>query len=79
MNSNMTKYLALEKKFNEYGGKFRWWNGIEFGTILGMVAGLMGKSTTAWAVCAIAFIFEAVIAFIYLKKINKTLEEMRKL
>lgn len=79
MNSNMTQYLALEKKFNEYNIKFEWWNGTELGTLVGMFAGLVGKSATAWFVCAIAFIFESVMAFIYLKKTDKILEEMSKL
>lgn len=79
MNSDMTKYLALEKKFRDYGGKFRLWNGMEFGTIVGMVAGVIGGSTTAWVICVIAFIIESMMAFIYLKKSNKILEEMGKL
>ena len=79
MNSNMTQYLALEKKFNEYTEKFKWWNGTSIGTIVGMFAALVGKSATAWVVCVIAFIFESVIAVAYLKKTDKILEEMRKL
>lgn len=79
MNSNMTKYLALEKKFRECGEKFRWWNGMEFGTIVGMIAGLVGESTIAWGICTIVFIFESVMAFIYLKKTNKILDEISKL
>ena len=79
MNSNMTQYLALEKKFKEYSEKFKWWNGTGFGTIVGMFAALVGKSATAWVVCVIAFIFESMIAFTYLKKTDKILEEMSKL
>ena len=79
MNSNMTQYLALEKKFNEYNEKFNWWNGMESGTIVGMFASFMGKSVIAWFVCAIACIFEFMMAFTYLKKIDKILEEMSKL
>ena len=75
----MTQYLALEKKFNEYGEKFKWWNGAEFGTIIGTVATMMGKSITAWVICVVAFIFETVIVFTYLKKRDKILEEMSKL
>ena len=79
MNSNMTQYLALEKKFNEYSEKFKWWNGTEFGTIVGMFAALVGKSKIAWVVCFVVFIVESVMAFVYMKKTDKILEEMRKL
>lgn len=79
MNSNMTQYLALEKKFNEYSEKFKWWNGTEFGTIVGMFAALVGKSEIAWVICFVVFIFESVMAFIYMKKTDKILEEMKKL
>lgn len=79
MNSNMTQFLALEKKFNEYIEKFKWWNGTEFGTIVGMFAALVEKSEIAWVICFVVFIFESVMAFIYMKKTDKILEEMRKL
>lgn len=79
MNSNMTQYLALKEKFDKYNTKFKWWNGAEFGTIVGMFATLVGKSSTAWAICVIAFILESAIAFTYLKKTDKILEEMSKL
>ena len=75
----MTQYLALKEKFNEYSEKFKWWNGTEFGTLVGMLAASVGKSVIAWGICIVAFIFESVMAFIYLKKTDKILEEMKKL
>ena len=75
----MTQFLALEKKFNEYNRKFNWWNGTEFGTIVGAFAALVGQSVIAWVVCLVVFIFESAMAFIYMKKTDKILEEMSKL
>lgn len=79
MNSNMTQYLALEKKFKEYGKKAVWWNIAQYGTTIGLLVTQAGESITAWAICLIAFILETVVVFTYLKKRDKILKEVSKL
>ena len=77
MNSNMTQYLALEKKFTQYGEKFKFWNGMEFGIIIAMI--LTIPDTTRYLIAVGCWLIATVFAAIYLHKTKKIIEEMEKI
>lgn len=72
----MDNNYELVNKFLEYVNKFKWWNGAEFGTIVGLFATLFDKGSIAWIICLIAFVLESIIAYRHMKKADKILAEL---
>lgn len=73
----MTQYLALEKKFNKYGEKFKFWNGMQFGIIIAMI--LTITDNTRYLIAVGCWLIVTVFAAIYLYKIKKIIKEMEKI
>ena len=76
MTERQEKFWELSKQFDRYEEKFMWWNGAEFGTLLGMLATLF-THVYWWLFCA--FWVEFAFAYYYTRKNKKILKEMDKL
>lgn len=76
MTERQEKFWELSKQFDRYEKKFMWWNGAEFGTLLGMLATLF--THVYWWLFG-AFWVEFAFACYYQRKNKKILAEMDKL
>lgn len=72
------QFWELEKQFYKNDWRFSWWNGAEFGTMLGMLGALFNESACYWWLLG-AFCIECGFAYYYLRKNKKILKEMDKL
>ena len=70
------QFFELERQFNRNSEKFNWWNGAEFGTLLGSFATLF--TPVYWWLFG-AFWVEVAFACYYQRKNKKILAEMDKL
>lgn len=77
---NKELFFELDKKYYDAHSKFRWWNGAEFGTMAGMWLFILDTPVDYrfWILLCLWGI-EAIMAYIYLKKIDKILKEMERL
>lgn len=76
MTHIQNEFWKLSRKFDSNQEKFAWWNGAEFGTIVGMVVTLHSKAY--WWLFS-AFCVEFVFAWYYQRQNKKILAEMDKL
>ena len=72
------KFFELDREFSRNHAKFAWWNGAEFGTILGMILTLFIKAVCYWFLFA-AFCVEFGFAWYYQRCDKKILAEMENL
>lgn len=73
----MAQYLALEKSLKEYGKKFKFCNGMQFGIIIAMI--LTIPDNTRYLIAVGCWLIATVFAAIYLHKIKKIIKEMKKI
>lgn len=76
MSKRDEQFFELDRQFNRNNEKFMWWNGAEFGTLLGQFATLF--TPVYWWLFG-AFWVEFVFACYYQRKNKKILAEMDKL
>lgn len=75
---NNEKFFELNREFDHNHAKFNWWNGAEFGTILGGIVCVFVSPIHYWILFA-AFCVEFGFACYYQRKNKKILAEMDKL
>ena len=76
MTKRQEKFWKLSRQFDNYHGKTMWWNGAEFGTLLGALATLF--TDVYWWLFG-AFCVEFGFVYYYQHKNKKILKEMEKL
>lgn len=70
----LEKFWDIEREFNQFHEKFEWWNGAEFGTLIGMIVALFTKTGYWWLFSA--WLVETIFAWRYMKKCKKVLAKM---
>lgn len=78
MTEKQEQFFELERQFNRNIEKFNWWNGAEFGTILGGIVCVFVSPIHYWILFA-AFCVEFGFALHYQRKGKKILNEMEEL
>lgn len=78
MTEKQEQFFELERQFNRNSEKFMWWNGAEFGTILGSIVCVFISHIHCWILLG-AFWVEFAFACYYQRKNKKILAEMDKL
>ena len=78
MKNNTEKFFELDREFNRNLAKFNWWNGVEFGTILGGIVCLFISPIHYWILFC-AFCIEFMFALHYQRRGKKILNEMKEL
>lgn len=76
--TNTEKFCELYKDFETVYDKFSWWNGAEFGTLLGCFILIFAQPLYYW-ILFVAFWIEFAFACYYQRQAKKILEEMEKL
>lgn len=71
------KFFKICKEFDVNHAKFNWWNGAEFGTLLGQIITLYEHSTCYWWLFS-AFWIEFVFTWYYQRNGRKILKKMDK-
>lgn len=77
---NKELFFELDKKYYKNHDKFKWWNGTEFGTMVGMWLFVFDTPVDyRFWVLLVFWVIEAIMAGIYLKRIDKVLKDMERL
>ena len=76
--NNIERFFELDREFDHNHAKFNWWNGAEFGTIIGGIVMIFVNPLCYWILFAV-FCVEFGFALHYQKRGDKILEEMKKL
>lgn len=78
MENNTEKFFELDREFSRNLAKFSWWNGAEFGTILGGIVCAFISPIHYWILFG-AFWVEFGFAWHYQRRGKKILNEMKEL
>lgn len=78
MTEKQEQFFELSREFDRNHAKFMWWNGAEFGTILGGIVCAFVSPIHYWILFG-AFWVEFAFACYYQRKTKKILAEMDKL
>lgn len=70
----LEQFWDIEREFNAFHEKFEWWNGAEFGTLIGMIVTLFTKNGYWWLFGA--WVVETVFAWRYMRKSREVLAKM---
>ena len=78
MSKRDEQFFELSREFDRIHAKFNWWNGAEFGTILGGIVCVFVSPIHYWILFA-AFCVEFGFALHYQRKGKKILNKMEEL
>lgn len=78
IKDNTERFFELSREFDRNHAKFNWWNGAEFGTILGGIVCVFVSPIHYWILFA-AFCVEFGFALYYQRCEKKILNEMEEL